>query len=648
MEKYLVTFYPDNKKVVVDRGATILAAALSASIHLNSVCGGDGVCGKCKVIVKSGSVFAESFASISAAEKKRGIYLACSTLVESNVEVEILPESRLDLSALSPEELELRFRGVYSKAEDVAEVKPVLGEGLFQYGPLVKKIYLELHKPDFNDKLSDLERIYRAVEEKIPDVGPIHTSVVNIRHLGELLRRSDWKVTVALARREGAVEIISFEPQDSQEKNFGFAFDIGTTTVTGQLIDLKKKKILGTKAAYNRQATFGSDIITRIIYAQTKDGLEKLHNTIVDLLNEMIESLVDENKIDLNDVTCVSVAGNTTMTHLLLRIDPTYIRQEPYVPTANFLPVIRACEAGVEINPHGLLYCLPGVSSYVGGDITAGVIACDMHNFKETNLLIDIGTNGEIVLGNREWLISCAASAGPAFEGSGMSYGLRAIKGAIQVAKLKGKTLDVEYSTIGNDKPRGICGSGYVDLVSELLKYGALDKNGKLNKDVKNRRLRDGKDGYEFVVAFASESQGDSDIVITDRDLDNFKRAKAAIYSGTSILLRHIGIKTEDIKKIFIAGGFGTALNIENAVQIGLIPDILMEKYVFVGNSSLAGARQNLLSCQAAAVAEEVAGNITYFELSTDSQYMDEYMAALFFPHTDISRFPSVKYAKVS
>lgn len=645
MEKYIVTFYPDNKKIVVDRGTTLLAAAISAHIHLDSSCGGDGVCGKCKVIVKSGSVHCESSGRISPDERKRGIHLACQALVQSNIEVEIPPESRLDLSSLSKEELQLRLRDVYSKAEDVIEAKAALGEGLFQYEPLVTKIYLELPKPDSNDKLSDLERVYRGVEEKIGEK-PLLTGLANIRHLGELLRSSDWKVTVAVVQKADVNEIIAIEPGDKTSNNFGFAFDIGTTTVSGQLIDLKSKKILGTKAAYNRQATFGSDVITRIIYAQAQDGLEKLHNTVVDMLNEMIEGFIDELGIDLNDVTCLSIAGNTTMIHLLCRIDPTYIRQEPYVPTANFLPVLKASEVGININPHGVLFCLPGVSSYVGGDITAGVMACDIHHSKEINLLIDIGTNGEILLGNSEWMISCAASAGPAFEGSGMSSGIRAVRGAIQSVKLKDKALNFEYLTIGEAKPRGICGSGYIDLVSELLKHGVLDKNGKLNRTVKNKRLREGKSGYEFVMVFAGEGAIEGDILLTDMDLDNLKRAKAAIYSGVSSLIRHLDMDLKDINKIFIAGGFGTSLNIENAVQVGLIPDLPLNKYIFVGNSSLAGARQSLLSCQAGRSAQEIAKNITYFELSADPRYMDEYMAALFFPHTDMSKFPSVKYGE--
>ncbi|OIO37039.1 MAG: hypothetical protein AUJ74_00090 [Candidatus Omnitrophica bacterium CG1_02_44_16] len=642
MEKHIVIFYPDNKKAVVDPGTTILAAAISAHIHLNSSCGGDGVCGKCRVIVRSGSVHAEPSGRMTPDDRKCGAYLACQALVESDIEVDIPPGSRLDMSALSKEELELRLRDVYSKAEDISEAMPQLGVGLFQYGPLVVKSYFELLKPNFDDKLSDLERVQRAIEEQIGP-RPIHTGLANIRRLGPLLRASGWSITVGLAQNDEAVEIISIEPQDRSKNNFGFAFDIGTTTVSGSFVDLNLKKALGTKAAYNRQAAFGSDVITRIIYAQAEDGLEKLHHAVVDLINEMIEAFIDEFKVDLNDVTCLSVAGNTTMIHLLLRIDPKHIRQEPYVPTANIIPVLKAHEVGIKINPHGLLYCLPGVASYVGADITAGVLSCDMHRSKEVNLLIDIGTNGEIVLGSSDWLMSCAASAGPAFEGSGMSCGVRAVRGAIQGVKITEK-LDAVVSTICADKPRGICGSGYIELVSELLKRGALDKNGKINANVRNKRIRKGESGYEYVVSYAGDTAIGQDIVITEADLDNLKRAKAAIYSGISILVRHMDMAINDINAIFIAGGFGTSLNIESAVAIGLIPDLPREKYIFVGNSSLAGARQALLSCQALKTAQAVSKNITYFELSTDPKYMDEYMAALFFPHTDSGLFPSVKY----
>ncbi|MDD5537541.1 MAG: ASKHA domain-containing protein [Candidatus Omnitrophica bacterium] len=642
MDKCIVTFLPDNKKVVVDRGTSLLSAALTAHIHLNSSCGGDGVCGKCRVLVKAGKVHAEPSGRISPEERKAGVSLACQTLAESDLTVEILPESRLDLSALSREELALRLRGIYAPAEDVQEARPGLAQEVFAFQPLVEKFYFQLPAPDFNDKLSDLERVCRAVQEKIGEA-PLHTGLANLRKLGELLRASSWNVTVSVAAKGPVYEILTIEPGDGSRKNFGLVFDIGTTTITGQLVDLTQKKVLGTKATYNRQATFGSDIITRIIYAQAADGLEKLHHAVVDVLNEMTESFIDEHKVDLNDVTCVCVSGNTTMIHLLLRIDPSHIRQAPYVPTANYIPVVKAAEAGLKINPHGALYCLPGVSSYVGGDITAGVLSCEIFKSKDLELLIDIGTNGEIVLGNNEWLISCAASAGPAFEGSGMTCGLRAVRGAIQAVTVDPKSLDVKYTTIGGDKPRGICGSGYIDLVTQLLAAGVVDKNGKLNRQKTHQRLRPSASGYEFVVVFGPQAGMDSDIVLTDADLDNFKRAKAAIYSAAALLVRHMELNVGDIRKVFIAGGFGTSLNVESAVFIGLIPDLPRERYAFVGNSSLAGAREVLLSREAAQACDRIAGNITYFELSTDAAYMDEYMAALFFPHTDMARFPSVK-----
>jgi uncharacterized 2Fe-2S/4Fe-4S cluster protein (DUF4445 family) len=435
---------------------------------------------------------------------------------------------------------------------------------------------------------------------------------------------------------------VLIEPGDTSDKNFGLCFDIGTTTISGQLVDLNTKKVLGTKATYNKQASFGSDIITRIIYAREQDGLEKLHHAVIDGMNQMIQELIQEHQVDLNDVNCVLCAGNTTMVHLLLRVDPTYIRKEPYVPTANFVPTIRASEAGIKINPRGLLSCAPGISSYAGADVTAGVLSCGLDDAQDLSLLIDIGTNGEIVLGNRDFLISASASAGPAFEGSGVSCGMRSSKGAIQKVKIAPADFQVTYSTIGEAKPRGICGSGYIDLIARMLKGGLLDKNGKIKK-IKHARVREGEGGQEFVVAFKKECDRESDIVISDTDIENLKRAKAAIYSAAATLVRHMDMDFSRIKKIFIAGGFGTYIDVDNAVGIGLLPDLERSRFIFVGNSSLAGARSILLSYEAMKKADEIARKITYFELSVEPAYMDEYMAALFFPHTDLSKFPSLK-----
>jgi len=641
MEKFKVTFYPDNKSIEVEKGKTILSAAISAGVYINSSCGGDGVCGRCKVVLKNGQVIAHPSGRISLEERKKGFYLACLTTVQSDLEVEIPPESRLDLEKLTSEEIDLRLKGLYSESEEIESAESILGEEIFVHSPLATKLYLELPKPNLEDKISDLERLYRQIR-RIQDIPIMQTGLANIRRLGDLLRSSDWKVTVTLGKRNGTTEIVLIEPGDTSQKNFGFCFDIGTTTISGQLVDLNTKKVLGTKATYNKQASFGSDVITRIIYAQEEDGLEKLHHAVIDSMNQMIHELIQEHNIDLNDVNCVLCAGNTTMVHLLLRVEPTYIRREPYVPTANSVPTIRAAEAGIKINPRGLLSCVPGVSSYVGGDTAAGVLSCGLDEEEALSILIDIGTNGEIVLGNKDFLVACSASAGPAFEGSGVSCGMRASKGAIQKAAINPADFQVKYSTIQDILPRGICGSGYIDIISEMLRVGIIDKSGKI-KAGNSKRIRNSKYGKEFVVVFKDESDSTSDIVITEADIENIKRAKAAIYAATAILVKHMGLGLSQVNKIFVAGGFGTYIDVANAINIGLLPDLDKSRFIFVGNSSLAGARSVLLSYEAMKRAFGIVKKMTCFELSVESEYMNEYMAALFFPHTDISLFPSVK-----
>ena len=635
MQKFKVKFYPDNKVIEVEKDKTILSAAISAGVYINSACGGDGVCGRCKVILRKGEVSSQAHGSLTQEEKNRHIYLACVTLVHSDLEVEIPNESRMDLEKVTSSEL----KGLYSESEeiDLPSIKP--GE-IFVHSPLATKVYLELSEPNIDDKISDLERLYRKIRS-LQNIPALQTGLSNIRQLGELLRDSNWKVTVTLGKRNDSVEVVLVEAGNTTNKNFGLCFDIGTTTLSGQLVDLSSKKIIGTRITYNKQASFGSDVITRIIYAQEEGGLDKLHNAVTETMNHIIKELIEEHKIDLNDVTCILCAGNTTMIHLLLSVDPAHIRRQPYVPTANFIPTVRAGEADLNINPRGLLSCVPGVSSYVGGDVTAGVLSTGLYKEEDLCILIDIGTNGEIVLGNKDFMIASAASAGPAFEGSGVACGMRAGRGAIQKVKIDPLTYKVTYETIGGERPRGICGSGYIDLISELLSANLIDKSGKII--VESDRVRKGDSGKEFVVVFKDQTDTTGDIVINEADIENLKRAKAAIYSATAILVRHMGLKFNEITKIFIAGGFGTYLDLEKAIKIGLLPDLERSKLIFVGNSSLAGARQILLSHEAMKKADEIAGKITYFELSVDPGYMDEYMAALFFPHTDLTQFPSVR-----
>lgn len=641
MEKYKVKFYPDNKVVEVEKDKTILSAALSAGVYINSACGGDGVCGRCKVILRKGKVSSPLSSSLSASERKNNFLLACMATVHSDLEIEIPAESRVTFEKSADE--------IYSKSEEIESISASLDKIAFNYLPLVRKIYLEIPKPTLEDSISDLERLYREIRNKVPEVftdertnSNIQTGLINIKQLADLLRDSEWKITVTIANRDGVTEVISVDAQDTSQRNYAICFDIGTTTITSQLLDLNSKKILGTKASYNKQASFGSDIITRIIYAQKAEGLSKLHRIVIETINGMIRELSSEHKIDLNDLGYLMCTGNTTMMHLLLEIDPTNIRREPYVPTANFLPAIRAAEIGIQIKPRGLLFCMPGISSYVGGDTTAGVLSTNLYNQDKLSLLIDIGTNGEIAFGDKSFLISCAASAGPAFEGSGVACGMRASSGAIQKAVINQADLDVKYETIGNAKPRGICGSGYIDIIAQMLSCGIIDKGGKIQR-TDSSRFRIGEYGSEFVLVAKKDTGTSSDIFITEADIDNIKRAKAAIYSAAMLLIKKMNFDISQVENIFIAGGFGTYLNIENAIKIGLLPDIDRQKFRFVGNSALAGARQVLVSYDAFKKAHDIAKRMAYLDLSQESQYMDEYMAALFFPHTDLDKFPSIK-----
>ena len=641
MQKFKVSFFPDNKSIQVEKDKTILSAAISAGVYVNSTCGGDGVCGRCKVKVKSGEVNSQANGIITAEERKNNIHLACSTTIHSDLEVEIPANSRLNFDKLTPDELEERLGGLYSKAEDIQLIKTNSGDGVFKHSPFATKLYLELPKPTLNDSVSDLERVVRSLRTlgKFPIM---QTGIFNIRQLGELLRDSDWKITVTLGLRNDTVEIVLVESGNTTSKNFGLSFDIGTTTISGQLVDLNSKKIIGTKATYNQQAAFGSDVITRIIYAGLANGLEKLHLAVTDTMNQIIRDLALEHNIDLNDVNCIVCSGNTTMIHLLLSVDPAPIRKTPYVPTANFLPVLRAAEAGININPRGLLSCVPGVSSYVGGDTTAGILSSGIYMLEQPCILIDIGTNGEIVLGNKDFLVACAASAGPAFEGSGVTSGMRASSGAIQKVEINKKDFSVKYSTIQDKLPRGICGSGYIGLLAAMLETGVIDKSGKIKAT--GSRIRQTDSGKEFVVCFKNETETGSEIVISEADIENLKRSKGAIYSAAAILVKHLGLEFSSVAKIFIAGGFGTYLDIDKAIKIGLLPDLDRSKFVFIGNSALAGARQILLSNEAMSMADKLASKITYFELSVDPDYMDEYSQALFFPHTDLKKFPTVRF----
>ncbi|MFQ6039310.1 MAG: ASKHA domain-containing protein [Candidatus Poribacteria bacterium] len=648
MSQYTVTFYPENIQVIAQEGDNLLEIAQQADVLLTSSCGGNGVCGKCKVIIRKGDVHAEPTKFIDQRERRQGYVLACTTLVHSDLEVEIPPESRLEDEQFLIGEEEIIIEEELEREE--AEFQPQLSEraqfpSIFTYPfpSLTAKLHLSLSPPSLQDNVDDLERLFREIRRgrQIPIM---QTGLVNLKNLGGFLRENNWDVTVLLGKRGGTTELILMEAGDTSAKNYGIVVDIGTTTIVAHLVDLKARKTIGTTATSNSQREHGADVITRIIYAAEGNGLDILHKSVVDDINGLIVHLTRRNRIDLNDVTCVMCAGNATMTHLFLGVDPTYIRREPYVPTANFFPVIRAAEAGIRINRRGLLSCMPGVSSYVGGDITAGALACGISESEEVCLFIDIGTNGEMVLGNREWLVCCSCSCGPAFEGSGIQYGMRAGRGAIQRVTISDSDYDVKYSTIGNDRPRGVCGSGLIDVLGEMLRAGVIDKAGRIQSDLHTPRYQENEQGPEFILAWKEETAGASgDIVITQADIDNLMRSKAAVYAAALVMMEKMGMTWDDIERIYVGGAFGNYLNIEKSVLIGLLPDLPLEKYRFIGNSSITGAKLAMLSTKSLARAEEIANKMTYIELSADNTFMEQFTAAIFLPHTDMSLFPSVE-----
>jgi uncharacterized 2Fe-2S/4Fe-4S cluster protein (DUF4445 family) len=395
-------------------------------------------------------------------------------------------------------------------------------------------------------------------------------------------------------------------------------------------------------ADYNGQIRRGEDVISRIIYASKDDGLQELQGLVVDTLNKLIQRVCRRQGIEPDEVHKAVVAGNSTMMHLLLALPPQSIRLDPYVTTVNQVPSVRAAEIGLGINPEATVDCLPGVASYVGADITAGVVSSGMLDVGDITLFIDIGTNGEMVLGDGSWLITCACSAGPAFEGAGVVDGMRATRGAIEEVWINAETAEPTYRVIGGGKAKGICGSGLISLLAEMFITGVMDKSGNLDRSLDTPRIRSGEHGDEYIVAWADATEHGRDIVITHADIDNLLRAKAAIYAGFASLAQGVGVDIADVGQLFIGGAFGQYLNVEKSIQIGLLPDLPWDKFHFLGNTSVRGAYMALLRRDIRTEVEEAASKMTYLELSADNAFYDHFTSALFLPHTDIERFPSV------
>jgi uncharacterized 2Fe-2S/4Fe-4S cluster protein (DUF4445 family) len=638
VSKHTVLFYPHNKTVTADAGDNLIRTAMEAGVHINASCGGAGMCGKCRVLIESGMVEGGVTERLSAEDVAKNYRLACQSTIQGDLVVRVPIESEVDAGVLN--KMATPRRTARIRQVDFEELKE---RGLFV--PPVEKRYLELPPPSDHDRLPDVTRLISFLKARYNE----HRLVVRlpvIRKIPDILRSSDFKVTATLARpvHEGRkTHIINIEPGDTTARNFAIAMDIGTTTVYGQLIDLVSGDVLAQHGEFNGQISYGEDVISRMVFAEKPDGLEKLHQVIIATINKIIGRIVKQAKVARDEISSITLAGNTTMTQLLLKINPRYIRLSPYVPASTLYPPIQAASLGLELGDHVTALVYPAVSSYVGGDIVAGVMGAGFYRADAVTLYLDIGTNAEIVVGNKDWFACAACSAGPAFEGGGIEFGMRATTGAIEDFSIDPVSLEPMLLTIGNARPKGICGSGLIVMVATLFEMGIIDSRGKFNQRFETKRLREADGVYEYVLAWSEETQIDRDITISEIDIDNLIRAKGAIYSGFQTLLEEVGLSLKDIDQIVLAGGFGSYIDLEKAMVIGLLPEIDPEKVTYIGNGSLMGCRMSALTNRIRRDVVEVTRKMTNFELSETPSYMNKYVAALFLPHTDINLFPKLK-----
>jgi uncharacterized 2Fe-2S/4Fe-4S cluster protein (DUF4445 family) len=628
-----VEFLPAGREADVPVGALLSEAAQKAGVDINMPCGGQGRCGRCAVIVEEGTVRRLSTQRLSPDDVADGYALACQTTVEGDLVVTVPPQEKIERhlkESKRAEKVELPFP--YSIHDQ----------------PL-RKYIVTLDPPSLQDQTDDWSRLRRELARRY-DLQPLQTSLPVLRKLGQALRDGDWTVTVVVELEppggapDEPIYIVDVLPGEHLESLWAVAMDIGTTSNVVWLVDLISGEVMSQQATYNGQIARGEDVISRIIYASKgEENLKELQRLVVETFNGLLEDAAEERGISTDQIYKAVVAGNSTMLHLFAGVPPEPIRLMPFITTVNQLPPFPAREVGLRINPAATVDCLPGIASYVGADITSGVISSGMCDTEDKlTLFVDVGTNGEMVLGDCTWLIACACSAGPAFEGAGVVHGMRATAGAIEDVWVDPGTYEITYRVIGDEKPRGLCGSGLISLMAEMFVAGVIDKSGNVNLELPTDRVREGEHGAEYVVVWADDAAIDEDIVITDVDIDNLMRAKAAIYAGFSVLARSVGLTLDVVERVLIGGAFGQYINVENAVRIGLLPDKPYDNFHFLGNTSVRGAYRALISQKMRQRVMEVGEMMTYLELSADNTFFDEFNAALFLPHTDASKFPSM------
>jgi len=600
-----VLLNPLNREVEAHRGDILLDVLREAGIRIESLCGGKGLCGKCKVIHERGDMEKVSKTPdkfLSSEELAGGYHLACMVRLMGDCTFTIPTESRVD----SPQIL-------LSAELTVDEPDPSSRKYLLESSPLVDSLLLI---PRRRIKLMDYTGLQPRVDDEVYS---------KIQLLGDA-----ETLTATVSRTNGFPEIIDVEPGDRTRYNYGLALDIGTTTIVGLLVDLATGDILGRASELNRQITYGEELVTRISFARTEEGLTKLQKIVVDTVNDVIARLSEEAGVDPEDITDVCAGGNTVMNHLLTGIDPAYLEMANVDVSRE--PIIKKAKSlGLHANPEAYVYCVPNVSRFLGGDAIGDVLASGMHKSDEISLMVDLGTNGEIVFGNRDWLFSASCASGPAFEGEGVRHGMRGARGGIDHVRIDPETFRAEVSVIGDTRPKGICGSGLIDLAAEMFGIGVLDFVGKLVPRA-TPLVREGKWGLEYVVVPEGETAIGQDIVITQADLDYVIDSKAAACGAITVLMKKLRIGIGDVRHLYLAGAFGTYTDLGSATRLGIFPEFPNASVHPIGNGSLSGAYATLMSVEKRREAREIAEKTVYVDLLVDVEFMEEYSRALYIP----------------
>jgi len=637
--KHLIIFQPSGRRGSISEGENLKQASRELGVDIEGVCGDAGTCGTCKVKIEEGSFPKYGIDSkrtnlspvtegerrfIDAQMEREGFRLACEAKIYGNVVVFVPEESRMGKQVVRKE------------AKDLA----------IDLQPAVKKYEVVLPKASLEDPLGDWERLQEALAKAF-GLKDVVIDYQALKTLQKMVRQGDWNVTVSLWMNQ---EIIKVEP-GSVTKSYGLAIDVGTTTVAGYLCDLKNGSVLTTVSMMNPQVIYGEDVMSRITYRMTnKHGLKRMHKAIIAGLNELIGSAAKEARIRRGDIIDLTIVGNTCMHHLLLNLDPLHIGRSPFPPAVHHSLNIKARDLGIRIALGAYVHVLPIEAGFVGADNVGVLIAQAPYRKDSMELIIDIGTNGELILGNRERLLSCSCATGPAFEGAEIKHGMRAAPGAIEKIAIDKDSGEVRFKVIGNDAwnadrkdhigAKGICGSGIIDVIPQLFIAGIIDHTGRFNKELNHPRLRITEDGAEYVISWAQETSIGKDIVITQQDIRNIQLAKAAMYAGAQIMMRHLDVETVD--KVILAGAFGSYINKKSAACLGLFPDCALENVIVVGNAAGDGARMALLNVDKRREADEMAKQVEYVELTVEKDFDKIFAKAMWLPHMK-DTFPHIE-----